>query len=121
MTEKLAIPKGMKPTYEAVVALTREVCKKHLNEEWTLLSYRLAAALARKRPSPLIRGEPQIWAAGILHSLGMVNFLSAQSQSRSQCESYMETPVFWWFPKSLQRSDLFLPGRGLEPPCPCEH
>ena len=73
----------MKPTFEAVVVLTDAICKRHLNEEWAVLSRKLAAALARKRPSPLDRGQPQVWAAGILHALGMVNFLFDRSQELS--------------------------------------
>lgn len=83
MTEKRSIPKAMKPVYEAVIAFTNAVCKEYLNEEWTDLSCKLTSALARKRPSPLDRGQPQAWAAGILHALGNVNFLFDRSQTPS--------------------------------------
>jgi hypothetical protein len=33
------------------------------------------AKLARKRPSPLLSGRSNTWAAGVIHALGMVNFL----------------------------------------------
>lgn len=76
-----SIPKPMRPAYEAVVALTDAVCREHLNEEYAALARRLAAALARKRPSPLARGRPEVWACGIVHALGMVNFLFDSSQT----------------------------------------
>lgn len=41
----------------------------------------LAAALARKRPSPLLRGKPETWASGIVHALGVVNFLFDNTQT----------------------------------------
>jgi len=41
----------------------------------------MAATLARKRPSPLVNGRANSWAAGILYTLGQVNFLFDKSQS----------------------------------------
>jgi len=43
----------------------------------------LAASLARKRPSPLLRGQANVWAAGILHAVGVVNFLFDRTQQPS--------------------------------------
>jgi hypothetical protein len=40
---------------------------------------RLVARLARKRPSPLVRGDMRIWAAGAIHAVGQVNFLFDRS------------------------------------------
>ncbi|MBV8913607.1 MAG: hypothetical protein JOZ05_11285 [Acetobacteraceae bacterium] len=36
----------------------------------------MAAALCRKRPSPLAVGQPRTWACGIIYALGQLNFLS---------------------------------------------
>ena len=36
----------------------------------------MAAALCRKRPSPLAQGQPRTWAYGIIYTLGQLNFLS---------------------------------------------
>jgi len=41
---------------------------------------RLAGVLARKRPSPLTRGKPEVWACAILRVIGWVNFLADSSQ-----------------------------------------
>ena len=75
----LAVPKAMQATYEAVVALTDAVCRDYLGDEYRDLARAMAAALCRKRPSPLAFGQPQTWACGILHTLGQLNFLSDRS------------------------------------------
>ena len=49
----------MQATYDAVVALTDAFCRDHLNEEYRDLARAMAAALCRKRPSPLASGQPR--------------------------------------------------------------
>ncbi len=73
------IPKQVKPRYLEVVGLTDAVCHKYLNEEYAQMARKLAARLARKRPSPLLRGRPEIWACGIVYAIGTVNFLFDKS------------------------------------------
>jgi hypothetical protein len=75
-----AVPASMRPIYENIVALTNAFCQEYLNEEYALLSRQLAAALARKRPSPLVRGATEIWACSIVYALGSVNFLFDKSE-----------------------------------------
>jgi hypothetical protein len=72
---------AMQPTYAAIVALLNPFCQHYLNDEYATLCRELAAALARKRPSPLARGKPEIWACGIVYALGTVNFLFDKSQT----------------------------------------
>jgi hypothetical protein len=74
-SEEETVPAKMKPIYEAIVGLTDAVCKEHLNDEYATLSRQLAAALARKRPSPIERGKPEVWACAVVYALGTVNFL----------------------------------------------
>ncbi|MBF0551338.1 MAG: hypothetical protein HQK60_12475 [Deltaproteobacteria bacterium] len=74
------VPDRMKPIYDAIVSLTDEVCNKHLNEEYAKLARQAAAALARKRLSPLLQGKVESWACGIVYALGFVNFLFDKSQ-----------------------------------------
>ncbi len=76
-----SVPKAVKPAYSAIVSLTDDVCKNHLNEEYAELARLLAAALSRKRPSPILKGKPEIWACGIIHALGTINFLFDKSQT----------------------------------------
>lgn len=46
----------------------------------------MVGALARKRPSPLLRGKESVWAAAAVHACGRVNFLDDSSQS-PHCKS----------------------------------
>jgi hypothetical protein len=76
-----SVPKAMRPTYDAVVAITDSFCREHLDDEYAQLARKLAAALARKRPSPLGQGKAQMWACGIVYALGSVNFLWDKTQT----------------------------------------
>jgi hypothetical protein len=76
-----SVPQATQPTYASVVKLTDAFCKQYLNDEYTALCRSLAAALARKRPSPLARGQLEIWACAIVYALGTVNFLFDSSQT----------------------------------------
>ena len=75
------VPKEMQAKFEAVTQLTDAFCHEHLNQEYAQLSRQLTAALCRKRPSPLASGQAKTWACGIVHALGMVNFLDDPSQT----------------------------------------
>ena len=76
-----SVPLAARPAFEAVVALLDPFCAQNLNADYAQLCRELAAALARKRPSPLLRGRPEMWACGIVYALGTVNFLFDQSQT----------------------------------------
>ena len=78
-TRSKSVPKNMQATYEAIVGLTDAFCDQHLNAEYRELAQDMAAALCRKRPSPLASGQPRSWACGIIYALGQVNFLSDRS------------------------------------------
>lgn len=55
--------------------------REHLDEEYGRLTRRLVARLARKRPSPLPRGDVRIWAAGAIYAVGQINFLFDRTQT----------------------------------------
>ncbi len=78
-TSLQSVPQAMRPTYEAIVALTDTFCAEHLNAEYRDLARRMAAALCRKRPSPVSSGKPRTWACAIIHVLGQLNFLTDPS------------------------------------------
>ena len=46
--------------------MTDAFCREFLDDEYATLCRKLAGILARKRPSPLIRGKPESWASGIV-------------------------------------------------------
>ncbi|MHB0971646.1 MAG: DUF6398 domain-containing protein [Thermoanaerobaculia bacterium] len=75
------VPEAMRETYEWLCHATDDVCAHHLNKEYAVLARQMAAALARKRPSPLARGSHEGWACGILYALGRVNFMFDQTQT----------------------------------------
>lgn len=78
-SENKRIPQNVRPHYEEIVEMIERVCQAHLNEEYAEMAREMAAHLARKRPSPLLQGRPDIWACGILYALGQINFLFDKS------------------------------------------
>lgn len=74
------IPSALAPKFAAITALTDAFCDKHLNEEYRVLIHRVVGSLARKRPSPLLKGREAVWAAAAVHAVDRVNFLDASSQ-----------------------------------------
>ncbi|WP_165232592.1 DUF6398 domain-containing protein [Aquisphaera insulae] len=77
--EEDKIPATARPAYDAVVALTDAFCREHLTKEYEALCRKLVAALARKRPSPLLAGKPTTWACGVVRTIGWVNYLDDRS------------------------------------------
>jgi hypothetical protein len=77
----LRVPVKTKPVFEAVAGLTEGFCNQHLNAEYADLCRALAAALARKRPSPILQGDANAWACAIVYAIGKVNFLFDKTQS----------------------------------------
>ncbi|MCX5977118.1 MAG: DUF6398 domain-containing protein [Coprothermobacterota bacterium] len=81
MTDKRKVPKAMQPVFDAVAGAIDEFCEKHLNEEYSSVSQELAAALCRKRPSPLAKGKPEQWACACVYVIGSINFLHDKTQT----------------------------------------
>jgi hypothetical protein len=78
-TEK--VPKSMAAKFAAITALTDSFCEQHLNDEYRSMIHRVVGVLARKRPSPLLKGRDNVWAASAVHAVGRTNFLDDPSQS----------------------------------------
>ena len=75
------VPKAQQEKYLAIRVLTDTFCETHLTDEYAELARQLTAALCRKRPNPLARGSEAGWAAGIIHAMGVVNFLFDRDQT----------------------------------------
>lgn len=75
------MPVAVRPAFEEVAGIVDDFCHRHLGDEYAQLSVALTAKLARKRPSPLLRGDRRIWASAVIYALGRVNFLSDPSQT----------------------------------------
>ncbi|ASC71248.1 uncharacterized protein XM38_022000 [Halomicronema hongdechloris C2206] len=87
------VPKAMASKFNRIVELTDEFARQHLNQEYAELIRQATAALCRKRPSPLQKGQAKTWAGGITHAIGMVNFLF----DRSQTPHVSASDLYQWF------------------------
>ena len=74
------IPEPLRHHCQELFKLTDSFCSEHLDAEYGELCRKLIAKLARKRPSPLARGDLRIWAATAIYVVGSVNFLFDKSQ-----------------------------------------
>jgi len=79
-SSSLQVPKEMQFRFADITRHTDVFCQQYLDREYAQLCRELTATLCRKRPSPLIQGKAPTWACGIIHALGMVNFLFDPSQ-----------------------------------------
>ena len=75
------MPVELGDTVAAIVAVTDRACEQHLDEEYAELCRSLVDRLARVSPSPLVRGDTRIWAAGVVYTVGWINFLFDRSQT----------------------------------------
>jgi len=73
------IPIVIRPKFEEIGEIIRAVCRDNIDEEYYYLGILLLEKLARKRPSPLLAGKTNVWAAGVLCALGTINFLFDKS------------------------------------------
>lgn len=79
--DTLRVPAAMLPLVEPMNRWIDAFCDAYLDEEYAYLSKKMLAKLARKRPSPLERGDPVIWAASVVYTVGRVNFLDDPTQT----------------------------------------
>jgi len=109
-SSSLQVPKELQARYEEITHLTDTFSQHYLNDEYAQLCRELTATLCRKRPSPLARGNASTWACGIIHALGMVNFLFDSSQTphivASQIWEYFDLSSSTMQAKSKQIRDL---------------
>ena len=75
MNTATRVPAALKDQFDTLKLATDAFCDQCLNDEYKQLIGQALAALCRKRPSPLLRGQANSWAAGAVHALGTVNCL----------------------------------------------
>ncbi len=75
------VPTEMQARFDEITRLTDAFSHAYLTDEYAQLCRELTATLCRKRPSPLLQGKAPTWACGIIHALGMVNFLFDAAQT----------------------------------------
>ena len=73
--DALRVPRELRQRAREILEITDDACHTHLNAEYARCCRVLVGRLARKRPSPLARGDARIWAAGAIYATGQVNFL----------------------------------------------
>jgi hypothetical protein len=81
MADPFRVPSAMRDRGQAIIEITDRACHDHLDDEYGRIARRLVARLARKRPSPLVRGDVRIWAAGVVYAAGQINFLFDPTQT----------------------------------------
>jgi hypothetical protein len=69
------VPETLLPAYEAIVVHLDAVASSHVPKQILPLLREAAAVLARKRPSPLLRGDAAPWACGITLAISAENGL----------------------------------------------
>jgi hypothetical protein len=72
---QLRVPAALRGRVAPMLVIADRVARDHLDEEYRDLARTLLGRLARKRPSPLVRGDERIWAGTVLYALGQLNFL----------------------------------------------
>lgn len=94
---------------EALIALTDRFCDAHLNEEYKRLCEALIRKMARKRVFPFMSGRLESWAVGVVHALGIINFLSDRSS-----EPHLPSPAiadgFGVGPSTMQQKSKAIRG-----------
>ncbi|HLD95918.1 MAG TPA: DUF6398 domain-containing protein [Alphaproteobacteria bacterium] len=75
------VPETVKVPFTAICDTILHLCETKLNQEYFEACVELSAKLARKRPSPLLHGNIKTWTAGVVHAIGLVNFLFDKSQT----------------------------------------
>ena len=77
----LKVPAALQAKVTNLLTSIDGFCASHLNDEYRQLIHTAVAALARKRPSPLLGGREPSWCAGLVHAIGSANFLFDKSQT----------------------------------------
>lgn len=74
------IPEEFHDAFTAIVELTDSFCREHLDENYRELAGHMALEVCCERSLINVnKGRPKSWAGGIVHALGMVNFLHDDS------------------------------------------
>lgn len=73
------VPPKLRERCTQIIAVTDKFCHERLTEEYRELCRDMAIDLCQPG-TPVAKGKPNAWAAGIVHSVGWVNGLSDPSQ-----------------------------------------
>ena len=73
-------PGKLDELFAEITRRTDAFCNEHLDAEYAELSRMVTENLRGEKKSPLLKGTPEGWAAGIVYTVGWVNFLSDPDQ-----------------------------------------
>ena len=97
--------------YNEIIVLTDEYSAKYLTDEYAEYCRTLADSLKNRDESPIAKGKVSVWACGIIHALGIVNFLfdknSVPSIKASDLYSYFNISSSTGSAKSKFIRDMF--------------
>jgi len=88
----MAIPKEMQGKYDEIAVMIVEFCDKKLSDDYKRLCLGLLEKLCRKRPSPLLSGRANTWAAGIVYAIGSNNFIFDKTQKIHYTSNELAAP-----------------------------
>ena len=75
----MSVPKSLQPAFDVIEPLITDFCNQYLNDEYRELCLHLLEKLCRKRPSPLLAGRKNTWAAAIIYAITTNNFIWTKS------------------------------------------
>lgn len=73
------IPIQMRPICGELAEMISDYCGRFLSDDYRTLCLRLLEKLCRKRPSPLLKGQRNTWAAGIVYTIAANNCIFDRS------------------------------------------
>lgn len=91
--KRAGIPDGVRLVFENIVDMVEEFCREELTEEYAVLCRKLTEKLARKRPSPLLGGRPEVWACGIIRVIPTVSMIGETGWVVELMNQWAE--IFW--------------------------
>lgn len=82
-----ALEDGLATRVESMRQRLDAFCSAQLDDDYRELLHKAVHALASLQPSPLLKGREPSWCAGLVHAIGLANFLFERSQlpQRPRC------------------------------------
>lgn len=74
------IPAAHRARFDEISALLAQFGTQHLDAELTGYAVELWRRLCRRKAPDCLRGQPQVWAASVIHVIARMNFLYGRSQ-----------------------------------------
>lgn len=106
--------KALQAKQQEILELIKAFCSQKLDEEYFELSKRMLEKIGRKRIQPLVTGKVHVWAAGIIHAIGTINFLFDKEQepyvSLDEISEFFGTSKSSFGQKSKQIRDMLKVG-----------